>query len=251
ADDEAAARRQPARRRDAVVLDPPAQLEVARRALLARRRRRTTDTEVWRRPRDEVERRRWQQRRVAQVAEHDVTPAGGIVPGERAPCERDARLLGLDADGARRRKAPGKQHQDGADAAAEVENRPRRRLLDDTGGEPRRHEVVERPAVPVESLQDPPVAGEIAEVLARTRPPHAGRAGRPRPRCAPAVGTARAANDSGVPQAGCSRAAAARATAMTTSIGSNGFAKCASETGGPAAPVPPHRSAADRAAGEP
>src|SRR5262249_57269602 len=79
-----------------------------------------------------------------------------------------ALLLRLDADAEGLGKAPRRQEQHGADAAAEIHEASRRGLPQEFGAEPRRHEVVEGPAVAAHQLQDAPVAGEVAEVLAHT-----------------------------------------------------------------------------------
>ena len=62
------------------------------------------------------------------------------------------------------------------------------------GREPRGDEVVERPAVAVQALEDPPITREIAEVLARAR---CRATGRPRAGRGPARRTARRADDAG------------------------------------------------------
>src|SRR5207248_7434284 len=81
----------------------------------------------------------------------------------------DARRLRLDPDRGERREAPGEEQKDGADAAAEVEERLRWSPGAFPRREPRRHEVVERPAMAVGPLEHAPVAGEIGEILARAR----------------------------------------------------------------------------------
>jgi hypothetical protein len=77
-----------------------------------------------------------------------------------------AHRLDLDADAARGGKAPREQHEHRADAASQVGDQRQRRVSDHVGGEPGGDEVVERPAVTTEQLEDAPVAGEVAEVLA-------------------------------------------------------------------------------------
>src|SRR5262249_12793753 len=140
-----------------------------------------------------------QARWLAQVGATDPAARLDAVPGDRTTRQIGALLLRLDAEAEGLGKAPRRQEQHGADAAAEIHEASRRGLPQEFGAEPRRHEVVEGPAVAAHQLQDAPVAGEVAEVLAHTGPqvrPIVGRGG-PRPRGAPACRTARPANDPG------------------------------------------------------
>jgi len=171
-------RRQPARRRDAVVLDPPAQLEVARPALLARRRRRTTDTEVCGVP-----------------ATRSNAAAGSSAGSRRSPSTtytgRRHRSRRASAARARRssprprcrRRASPESARQAASGRSRCRSRGPRIVRAEDSSTTRaanhaRHEVVERPAVPVESL-----AGSASRRRDSRGPrpdpvPHAGRAGR-------------------------------------------------------------------------
>src|SRR5262245_17684381 len=109
-----------------------------------------------------------QARWLAQVGATDPAARLDAVPGDRTTRQIGALLLRLDADAEGLGKAPRRQEQHGADAAAEIHEASRRGLPQEFGAEPRRHEVVEGPAVAAHQLQDAPVAGEVAEVLAHT-----------------------------------------------------------------------------------
>src|SRR5206468_12860984 len=198
AGDEATAGREPAGGGQAVGLDAAAELQVGGAALRALRWRRAPGPQVRRRAGHEVEGRAGREHGgITEVAVLDRRAVGGAVPGKRAPRELDAHRLRLDADRARPWQAPREQHEHRADAAAQVEQRGRRRGERLLGRAPGGDQVVERPALTVEALEDAPVASQVAEVLARTRPEatvlrrSAGR----RARRAPADGPARAADD--------------------------------------------------------
>src|SRR5262245_20119148 len=91
------------------------------------------------------------------------------VPGDRSMCQRRTLVLCLDPGAVGGGVAPRQHEQHGTDAAAEIGDARRLRGYA-RSGEPGGDQIIERPAMSPDALQDAPIAGEVAEIFASLRP---------------------------------------------------------------------------------
>ena len=166
---EHAARRQRRRRRDAVALDAAALLEVAAGLLRARRPRPVPGGRYGGVPVTRSKRpgrgAAGSRRSPATTAQRASTPFHAI--------ERRASATLAACASTPRPRAAGKRHASSSSTAPMPQPRSSRRA----GGAPHCaaanqavDEIVERPAMPARELQQPPVAAQMDEILARARP---------------------------------------------------------------------------------
>ena len=184
---------------------------MARGALLGAGCRRRARTQVRRGPGHEVEGGAFRKgQRIPEISASNLATVLDAVPAERAAREPDALGLRLHPHAARPGEAPREEEQHGADAATEVGDPRGERGACLRGREPCGDEIVEGPAVPVEPLEDAPVASEVAEVLPCARPELRAvwRRGERGARRAPPGGSTRRADDArpgGGPRVGLSQ----------------------------------------------
>ena len=166
---ERSATRQAGRSGSAIGLDPATVLEPARRALNTIRFGPGPYREIGWRARDEIEsslKISW----LAKIAHLDLGAHGDPIPSEGALGQAGRDLLRLDTDESCVRKPPCQKQQHAPDAAPKIQTVRGWSVRDQAGSQVSGQKIVKGCAMPVEPLQEPPVAGKPAQIFIGARP---------------------------------------------------------------------------------